>query len=112
MSGTLSLLEKALDIRAYYHRVLASNIANVETPGYREKSIDVLAELDKSDDDIHSIDVKESEPPEGENALDRNTVNIEDQIVKLTENNMMFDACVQLVNKKFSMLKYVINEGR
>jgi len=109
---TLSLLEKALNIRAYYHKVLASNIANVETPGYKEKSIDMMAELDKPGSDVRNIDVRETEDTEGGNALDRNTVNMEDQIVKLTENSMMFDAFVQLVNKKFSMLKYVINEGR
>jgi len=108
---TLGLLEKALNIRAYYHKVLASNIANVETPGYKEKSVDVMAELDKSDSGARNIDVKETESPEGGNAIDQNTVNIEDQIVKLTENSMMFDAFVQLVNKKFSMLKYAINGG-
>ena len=108
---TLGLLEKALNIRAYYHKVLASNIANVETPGYKEKSIDVMAELDRSDNDVRNIDVKEVEASEGVNGLDRNTVSMEDQIVKLTENNMMFDAFVQLVNKKFSMMKYVINGG-
>jgi flagellar basal-body rod protein FlgB len=109
---TLSLLEKALNIRAYYHKVLASNIANVETPGYKEKSVDLMAELDKPGDGVRNIEVKEAEESEGANALDRNSVNVEDQIAKLTENNMMFDAFVQLINKKFSMLKYVINEGR
>ena len=50
--------------------------------------------------------------PKGQTPSTRNSVNMEDQIVKLTENNMMYDAFVQLINKKFSMLKYVINEGR
>jgi len=109
---TLSLLEKALNVRAYYHRVLASNIANVETPGYKEKTIDLKAELDKPGNDVRNIEVTEKEEPDGSNALDHNTVSMEEQMVKLTENNMMFDAFVQLIGKKFSMLKYVINEGR
>ena len=109
---TLSLLEKALNVRAYYHKVLASNIANVETPGYSEKTIDYEAELDRPGNDVGNIEVKEKEEPDGSNALDHNNVNMEDQMVKLTENNMMFNAFVQLISKKFSMLKYVINEGR
>jgi flagellar basal-body rod protein FlgB len=112
MGTTLSLLEKALDIRAYYHKILASNIANAETPGYKEKTIDLRAEIEKPGNDVRNIDVREIEEPEGANAIDRNTVNMEDQIVKLTENNMMFDAVVRLVSKKFSMIKYAINEGR
>jgi len=109
---TLSLLEKALNVRAYYHKVLASNIANVETPGYAEKTIDYNAEIERPGNDVRNIEVKEKEEPDGSNALDHNTVSMEEQMVKLTENNMMFDAFVQLIGKKFSMLKYVINEGR
>ena len=47
----MGLLEKALDIRAFYHRILASNIANVETPGYKEKDIDFRKELDSLTND-------------------------------------------------------------
>jgi flagellar basal-body rod protein FlgB len=108
-----SLLERALNIRGFYHKVLASNIANVETPGYKEKDIDFDAELRKSaGDSTASIDVREKSDPGGIDGIDGNSVNMEDQIVKLTENTMMFNAFVQLINKKFSMMRYVINEGR
>jgi flagellar basal-body rod protein FlgB len=107
------LLEKALNIRGFYHKVLASNIANVETPGYKEKDIDFNAELQRSAGDSPAgIEVHEKSDPGGIDGIDGNSVNMEDQIVKLTENTMMFNAFVQLVNKKFSMMRYVINEGR
>jgi flagellar basal-body rod protein FlgB len=107
------LLEKALNIRGFYHKVLASNIANVETPGYKEKDIDFNAELQRSaGNGPASIEVHEKSDPGGIDGIDGNSVNMEDQIVKLTENTMMFNAFVQLVNKKFSMMRYVINEGR
>jgi flagellar basal-body rod protein FlgB len=110
--GTIGLLEKALNIRGFYQRVLASNIANVETPGYKEKRVDFLAEINKAGSGKSGIQVTEAELPEGANAIDSNSVNMEDQIVKSTENSMMFTAFVQLINKKFSMLKYAITEGR
>jgi flagellar basal-body rod protein FlgB len=107
------LLEKALNIRGFYHKVLASNIANVETPGYKEKDIDFSAELRRSaGDGPAGIEVHEKSDPGGIDGIDGNSVNTEDQIVKLTENTMMFNAFVQLINKKFSMMRYVINEGR
>ncbi len=111
--GTIGLLEKALNIRSFNQRVLASNIANVETPGYKEKRIDFLQELGKSGSGTGStIQVSEVEPPEGASTLDSNSVNVEDQIVRMTENTMLFNSFVQLINKKFSMIKYAIREGR
>jgi flagellar basal-body rod protein FlgB len=111
--NTVGLLEKALNIRAFYQRVLASNVANVETPGYNEKRVDFLAELDRSGSGTgSSVRVIEAEPPEGSNSVDGNSVNMEDQIVNMTENSMMYNAFVQLIGKKFSLMKYVINGGR
>ena len=107
------LLERALNIRGYYHKVLASNIANVETPGYKEKDMDFSTELERSiGGSTGGIEVREKSDPGGIDGIDGNSVNMEDQIVKLTENTMMFNAFVQLINKKFSMMRYVINEGR
>jgi flagellar basal-body rod protein FlgB len=107
------LLEKALNIRGFYHKVLASNIANVETPGYKEKDIDFSTELERSIGGSNGgFEIRERSDPGGIDGIDGNSVNMEDQIVKLTENTMMFNAFVQLINKKFSMMRYVINEGR
>lgn len=111
--NTVGLLEKALNIRAFYQKVLASNIANVETPGYKEKRVDFLKEINRSGSGTGSnVEVNEAEPPDGANALDGNSVNVEDQVVKMSENSLMYNAFVQLISKKFSMLKYAINEGR
>jgi flagellar basal-body rod protein FlgB len=108
----VDLLERALNIRAVYQRVLASNIANVETPGYKEKDLDFKAELQKSMRGEASIDIKEKDLPDGVTSLDGNSVNMENQIVKLTENTLMFNALVQSISKRFSRMLYAINEGR
>jgi flagellar basal-body rod protein FlgB len=112
MMELVGFLEKALNVRSFYHKVLATNMANVETPGYKEKDIDFRAELDSSLGSTRNIAVQEKTDADGGTAADGNTVNMETQIVKLTENSMMFSAFVQLINKKFSMMRYVINEGR
>ena len=109
----IGLLEKALDIRAFYHRILASNIANVETPGYKEKDIDFRKELDSLMGGPANIEVKVKDTIDGGMAsIDGNTVSMEDQIVKMTENTLMFNSLVQMINKKFTMIRYAINEGR
>ncbi len=112
--GMIDLIEKALDIRAFYQRVLATNIANVETPGYKEKEVDFKSELGRLTGGGMEEGVRVSERTEGEGSasVDENTVTIEGQIVKMTENTLMFNSLVQLINKKFSMIRYAINEGR
>src|SRR4030065_2411082 len=44
-NSTINLLENTLDLRASRHRLLQSNIANQETPGYRAKDINFEQEL-------------------------------------------------------------------
>lgn len=41
-------LEKAMDLRAYRQQVLASNIANADTPNYKSRDFDFSSELDRA----------------------------------------------------------------
>lgn len=110
--STINLLEKALNIRAFYQKVIAGNVANVDTPGYKEKNIDFKKELDKNISNIAQIEVVEKTSSDGLVKLDGNTVNLEKQTVQMTENNLMFSALVQIVSKKIAMMKFAISEGR
>lgn len=107
-----NLLERALNIRAQYHKVIAGNIANVETPNYKEKDIDFQSEIQRNISSRGNVDIRESSDGDVIGSIDGNTVNMENQIVKMTENHMLFTSLVQVISKKFSMMRYVINEGR
>jgi flagellar basal-body rod protein FlgB len=109
---TMDLIEKALTIRAMNHKVIAGNISNVDTPGYKEKEIDFKAELERTSGGDKNIQVKERTDGDGLNTIDGNTVNIEKQMVKLTENTVMYTTLVQIMTKQFSIMRYIINEGR
>jgi len=115
----INLIEKALNIRASYHKVISGNIANVATPGYKEKDMDFRKEIDRA---IHSdanssvigsgVEVKENPDNDGLSSIDGNTVSVENQIVKLTENQLMFHSLVQVAAKRFAMMRFLISEGR
>lgn len=107
-----NLLERALNIRAQYHKVLSGNIANVETPNYKEKDIDFQSEIQRNVGSQNNVDIRESNDGDVIGSIDGNTVNMENQIVKMTENHMLFTSLIQVISKKFSMMRYVINEGR
>jgi len=108
----MNLVEKALNVRAFYHKILSGNVANVETPHFKEKDIDFREEIGKRLAGPQEITVKENTDGDGLQGIDGNTVNIENQIIKLTENHMMFNSLVQVLTKKFSLMRYVINDGR
>lgn len=109
----IRILEKALNVRALNQKVIASNISNVDTPGYKEKTIDFSTELERQIGQSGEVVVRVvDKPSEGNERLDENSVNLEDQVMKMTENSLYYDALVQTISKKFSMIKYVIGEGK
>lgn len=116
----VDLIGRALQIRSFYHRVISGNIANVQTPAYKEKDIDFKGELERqisSDAGNGSAGpgnytITENMGSDGLARIDGNTVDLENQTVKLTENQIMYHALVQIAGKRFTMMKYLIGEGR
>ena len=45
---TFDVLEKSMDLHFKRHSVLASNVANSETPGYKAREIDFAGELERA----------------------------------------------------------------
>ena len=44
-AATLNQLERSLDVRLMRHNLLAANVANADTPGFRPKDLDFTAAL-------------------------------------------------------------------
>ena len=128
---TVSILEKNLDLRMMRHDVIASNIANQETPGYKAKDLSFQKELNKAgavvnaglvrtnkahlsgastSSHISGVEIKER--PDANSNLDNNNVNPEKEMAMMAENNIMYDASVQLLSKKFRGLMDAIREGK
>jgi flagellar basal-body rod protein FlgB len=104
----IELMERVLNLRALYHRVIAGNIANVETPNYKERYVDFKEALRGIERDGRP-QIKER--LEG-GRPDGNTVQMERQVSELTENSLHFYALLSSLTKKFSLMRYVIGEGR
>lgn len=124
---TVSLLERVLDFAALRHNVLASNIANLNTPGYRARELLFMGELQEAMAGVTNPGQSQavSWNPNGssdgaplkgvtprlvyENASrstgDGNTVDIDQEMRKLAENNLFYDVAVQLIGRKLNMLK-------
>jgi flagellar basal-body rod protein FlgB len=130
--GTLPLLEKALDLRSLKHNVTVSNIANKDTPDYKAFDLVVEEELEKVMGSEKELGLRKSRRGHlpgrtiGGGAVtlgidntsqhafkrDGNTVNIDKEMAKLSENNLMYDALAQIISRKFRGLKDVIQGGK
>ncbi len=123
---TIGMLTKTLDLRAAEQRAIASNIANSETPGYRAKNVDFKSALDglvsDSTSKIHlrgtnpahftslrsGSNVQMVERAGDDNGFDDNSVDVEDEMARLSGNYMMYNVSSKILRKKFSILMTAI----
>ncbi len=117
---TTEVLQRSMDIRTTRNRVLSSNIANSETPGFVSKDVPFEKILERSIQNQSLIGLKKTHPQHFPGGLNTEielesgleAVNIDKEMAKLAENNLMFQAGVQSLMKKFEALKVTITEGR
>ncbi|MCA9492167.1 MAG: flagellar basal body rod protein FlgB [Myxococcales bacterium] len=122
-------LQNVLDLRSQQHALTATNLANADTPGFRARVIDFEHELSAAYGDDGRLQVQrtdarhigtgaaagnpailELEPMDG--TLDGNSVNVEREMVRLGENQMLFSAVSRGLSRRLAMLKFAANDGR
>ena len=112
---TTQALGASLNYRLLRHNVTAANIANAETPGYHAMKVDFEDALARAVDLGTAALGKEritvEENPEADVNPDGNTVNLDNEMVTMSENSTLYKAALSLINKKMAMLKYGITEG-
>jgi flagellar basal-body rod protein FlgB len=130
---TIQLLERTLDLRSARQRVIASNLANEETPGYRASELNFMDQLRSAHQGrlpvvlaatqprhfglhgpqgVQAIAGKLNEVPAGDLPLDANSVNLELEMAKLSDNAMQYNTAATILAKRFQGLLNVIREGR
>jgi flagellar basal-body rod protein FlgB len=124
--GTLTQgLGTALDLYQARHTVLAENIANSETPGYRARDVEFAAALATA---LAPPDANASgdpaslapSPPEVDPTIDRtatvkpdgNSVALDTQVGRLAENAFKIQALTQILSARYQGLKRVIDGGK
>lgn len=108
--------KKMLDVTALRHEAIAGNIANVETPQY--KRIDVspsfVNELQRAiasrdPGQIQAMRARvEPDPTATSGGLDGNTVQLEDELLKLQQNSVAHTLETQLVTGTLLRLRLAI----
>ncbi|HHW20626.1 MAG TPA: flagellar basal body rod protein FlgB [Thermodesulfovibrio thiophilus] len=110
MDDSIKLLEKIMDICAYRQKILASNIANADTPKYKAKDLNFQEELKRAvetDNQSYKIIEASTTMPN----RDENTVNIEVEMTKVAETMLMYNTATQLISTKIRMIKSAVKGG-
>jgi len=117
--------EQALLLHGQRLGVLATNLANADTPGYKARDIDFSAVLSQTQGETPlpmqvtqaaHISFSNSELPPGElkyrnpyqASLDGNTVEMQVEQAAFSENNVRYQASLNFINLRISELQFVI----
>ena len=136
ISKTHALLTKAMDYRAARQDMIASNIANVDTPNYKPRDISfeqalVAKKADLLRDDSKQLKMANTNSghlkPESQTASfkptlyfrdghmarnDGNSVDIDVETTEMSKNSIMFNALVSALKKDSQIYKSVIEASQ
>lgn len=127
LDGALRFHQEALNLRAERHEVLASNIANADTPNYKARDFDFSKELSRVMDNgrasggglaaattsARHIEARASTSVSqdllyrvpDQPSLDGNTVDMDRERTQFTDNAVRYQAALTLMNSRIQGLK-------
>jgi flagellar basal-body rod protein FlgB len=120
------LLKKGLDASSIRSKVIANNIANINTKGYKRYNVSFEENLQ---DNIDKLELKTSDERHIQDGStygdieikkdtsssmreDGNNVDIDNEMANQAANTLMYNALISQVNSRIAMERYVISEGR
>jgi len=129
LTGNTKIIEKALDASWIRNDAISQNIANVDTPGYKRKTVafeEYLCQaLERSNQSIPigrtsaekvnvgDIEIKIIEDNKSlSTRLDGNNVDIDSEMASMAKNTIKYNTLVQSLNAEFRRIKSAISEGR
>lgn len=130
-SPLFNQLGRALDAASYRHTLIADNIANVETPGYRRKDIpfqDALRATLSTESESNANHLAMTHPnhlqsedatpsqfsksvihPASPEKANHNNVSIEREMAAMAANTVAYDTLITMMGKKMNQIKSVIS---
>ncbi|SKA86312.1 flagellar basal-body rod protein FlgB [Caloramator quimbayensis] len=127
---TYNLIKKSIDASSSRGKVIANNIANVNTKGFKasyvvfedklknileNKGIDLKTTNERhisSGNSINNINYEIKKNTASSMRLDGNNVDIDSEMVSLAENTILYNALISQTNSRIAMRRLVTNGGK
>lgn len=113
-TSNLLLLQRYLDLSAMRQTLVATNLANVDTPGYHTRDVDFRGELARAMDGFVNDGMSPFVMPvRGLLARpDGNNVNVDRESMLLAETQLQFKTATTLLKAEFAEISTAIKEGQ
>jgi flagellar basal-body rod protein FlgB len=108
----LSQLQSYLSLTNQRETVIASNMANVDTPGYRTKDVDFQHELSRAMADSSTPHAAVRDVSGLLERPDGNNVDIDREAMKLSEVQLQYQMGTQLMKDRFHQVITAINQDQ
>lgn len=121
---TFNLLENCLDGSIARQNIIAHNVSNINTPGFKRFVLD----FDQNSPVNKQLPLKVTQekhistPPDNNYTFTRdlspgtradgNNVNLEEEMVLMVKNDIYFSAALNQINKKIAIKKYLLSDGK
>ena len=118
---TFGILSSMADFRAQRHKVIASNIANMDVADYESKDITFRKELAGAFRKEHGVNLTKTNAlhlpgktgPENYDIVSQGRkVKIDREMANLAENQLMYNLTIELLARKFRGLSNVLREAK
>ncbi|MDQ6665179.1 MAG: flagellar basal body protein [Acidobacteriota bacterium] len=102
-------LERYMDLLGARQKLVASNLANADTPDYKTKDLSFQAEFQSA---VRDAAPRAIEVPGLKTKNDGNNVSVDREARLLAENALRFNIASQLVRAEIRALRNAIQEGK
>jgi flagellar basal-body rod protein FlgB len=117
------LVERVLKFAAARHRLIAENMANVDTPGYRQKDLSAAKFYALINDKVRQkkesapgtttfddIDLNADHPSANILFHDRNNRSMEQLAAEQAKNGMLYMTAIELLKKQYGAMEMALKE--
>lgn len=123
LDNVTSLLQSFLDVQTRRSEVIASNIANADTPGYKAKQLEFNEYLREAARNSELPLSKQNARPMGSElrvteqeaevvGMDGNTVDAGREMAEMAQAGSNFNFGAKMLQSRFRLLRTAIREGR
>ena len=126
---TLNAMEAYMTRLSQRQQIVASNLANIDTPGFKTKDMSFHATMQELLSE-NSIDLRTERPGHNQGMMqafpqtqvfevqgltareDQNNVDLDREMLKLSETSFGYSLITQMIRGKFHTISSSINEGK
>lgn len=111
-NARIDLLAQVMDAATIRHRVIAQNVANVNTPGYQRLDVrfeEELARILESGEPVQGVTPEVVVDEQAIARVDGNTVDIDREMGMLSKNSLLYQTASQIATSRLAALRLAIS---